>query len=138
MPPNRKPSCQVRTNGTGFDRHVVAGQLQFGGTLKRMSGTGLGGQAGQSVDLFDGGGAGRFDALDVNSLALAACARLDFSGRYVADVVRVVGIQPIPEPGPWAMGRAGLAVTESLHRRRRATATSFLDRVHHQPKEFMK
>jgi MYXO-CTERM domain-containing protein len=128
----------MRANGTGFDRHVVAGQLEFGGTLKHVSGTGLGGQAGQSVDLFDGGGAGRFDDLDVNSLPLGAGARLDFSGLYVAGVVRVVGIQPIPEPGPWAMGLAGLAVTESLRRRRRATAISFLDRVHHQPKEFMK
>jgi probable HAF family extracellular repeat protein len=99
------------------DKYIVGGRLSFGGTLKLASWQGFTGQAGQSFDLFDWGSVeGSFNAIDSGDFLLAPGTVLDTTRLYVDGSV---SIQPVPEPGTWAMMFGGLGMLTLATRRRR-------------------
>lgn len=101
-----------------FDRYVSDGNLQLGGTLVLMPWAGYVGQAGDTFDLFDGTLSGSFDRIYTDNFTLASGLRWDFSRLDGEGVLGIVATTPVPEPGTWAMGLAGLMVVVNLSRRR--------------------
>ena len=102
--------------GSGFDKLVVAGDLQFGGTLRLVSWNGFAAQAGQRFDLFDWGSAGgSFSSIDASGLALADGLVLDISQLYVDGSLAVASV---PEPAGRTLVLGGLLVVAWVVRRR--------------------
>jgi probable HAF family extracellular repeat protein len=103
---------------SSFDKYVVAGKLDLGGTLKLGSWNGYTLQAGQRFDLLDWGSAsGHFDSIDTSGLLLADGTALDTSRLAIDGSFSVVAV---PEPGTWALLLTGLmGVFGRRHRARK-------------------
>ena len=103
--------------GSEFDKYVVAGTLNFGGTLKVVWWGGFSGAEGQSFDLFDwGSSTGTFSSLDFSAAPLATGLRWDASRLYLTGEIAITAV---PEPESWALLLAGLAIVGRAARRAR-------------------
>jgi hypothetical protein len=105
--------------GTEFDYYNVAGNLNFGGTLRLVSYGSFIGQAGQTFDLFDWGtSSGTFANIDISGFNLAAGTWLDTSSLYQNGSV-TISVTAVPEPETYAMLLAGLGLMGAVVRRRK-------------------
>jgi len=105
--------------GTEFDYYNVAGNLNFGGTLRLVSFGSFIGQAGQTFDLFDWGtSSGTFANIDISGFNLAAGTWLDTSSLYQNGSV-TISVTAVPEPETYAMLLAGLGLMGAVVRRRK-------------------